>query len=127
LKRNEIANIGRGAVDVHDQLMHMASKLVAHSVNPWETVKVGVRIEDGRVTGVGAKMFRVAGFVPGGMANWKWIIDDAIEMVRARALAAGKELMREISKLPPEQLQKLKPLEMELPNLSEVGKSRDGE
>jgi hypothetical protein len=98
LCRDDVVAIGNGADELHDYLMTQASKLIAHSVNPFERTDVGIGVEHGKVVAVGTMSARLVLFDDAGMKQWgslvkrigNTIVNPRIDAARAAVLAAAE-------------------------------------
>lgn len=125
LKSSDIYKDFDGAIDLHEYLMNQRSKLVAHSVNPYEDVGVGIVLnEKGRPISVGFLTSRLVSFTVNDYKQFNQLSKVALEAVNKKISELDKLLFKEVSGYSDEQLSLLKPVEYTAPNPNEARKSK---
>ena len=70
LTRDDVANIRNNAVELHDYLIAQASKLIAHSVNPFEQTRIGILVIEDTVGGVATLNSRLLSLKESDIIQW---------------------------------------------------------
>jgi hypothetical protein len=107
LKAEEIYKEFEGAETLHEYLIDQRDKLVAHSVNPFEAVSVGLVLDDkGKPVGAGYLSSRLISFTLEDYKQFNHLSKIALEFVNARASALEKQLISEAHALSDDELSK---------------------
>lgn len=75
LTRDDIIDLKKNAIDLHDCLINQANKLIAHSVNPFEQTKVGVVVDDKSMVGIAIFSLRLVSYIEDDIKQWNRLID----------------------------------------------------
>lgn len=111
LDSSRIVGLAENAAEYHEWLMNLANKLIAHSVNPFEQMKVGAVIDEQEQTILGMAHIhaRAVGWQKDGLDQFgrfigllrSNLVDPEIEQLNAVALAsAQKRPFEELAGLP---------------------------
>lgn len=125
LNPEEIYNAFEGATQLHEYLIDQRDKLVAHSVNPFEVVSVGLVLDNqGKPAGAGYLSSRLISFTIEDYKQFNHLSKIALEFVNDKTAALEKQLMEEAKTLSKDELSKLKPLRHTTPNPAQASQSR---
>jgi hypothetical protein len=125
LNPEEIYKEFEGAEKLHEYLIDQRDKLVAHSVNPFEAVSVGLILDNkGKPAGVGYLSSRLVSFTIEDYKQFNHLSKIALEFVNAKISTLEKQLMDEAQTLSNDELSKLKPLRHTAPHPDQAHQSR---
>jgi hypothetical protein len=121
----DVLALSRDALEFHKYLRHQADKLIAHSVNAFEQVKIGVLIDgEDIVEGVHLHAMLV-GFQEYHVRQWLLLVDEIIKKALApKRTAAYRNFLEAAKTVPKSQLMRSPKLEYRPPKPDEVGKPR---
>ena len=125
LGKSDIKLLGGNAAEIHTYHYSQADKLVAHSVNAFDTVKIGAIVESGEVNKFEFRTFRMVGLSKDD--NQKFLAH--IDLLNNKALQprlqlAAELLMEALRRIPVEQIVRAPKLFFDKPDKSAAGKSR---
>lgn len=127
LVAKEIYESFEGAENLHEYLIDQRNKLVAHSVNPFEAVDVGVIVDEKyKVVGAGYLSSRLVSFTIDDYKQFNQLAKLALDFVNGRTEKLEKQLIAEAQKLSKDELTKLKPIRYTAPNSEQAHQSRRG-
>lgn len=125
LNASEIYKDFEGAEELHVYLTAQRDKLVAHSVNPFESVSVGLIVnEKGEPAGAGYLSSRLVSFTIEDYKQFNQLAKIALEFVNAKTSELEKQLMKEAHDLSKDKLSKLKPIRHTTPHPDQARDSR---
>lgn len=125
LNPEEVYNGFEGALQLHKYLIDQRDKLVAHSVNPFEVVSVGLVLDDkGVPASAGYLSSRLVSFTIEDYKQFNYLTKTALEFVNAKTVAFEKQFMKEAMTLSEDELSKLKPLRHTIPYPTQTNQSR---
>jgi hypothetical protein len=124
LKASEVYKGIEGAEKLHKYLINQRDKLVAHSVNPFETVSVGLIMGKGKPAGVGYLSSRLVSFTIEDYKQFNQLAKIALEAVNTKTSELEKQLLIEVSEFKENVLSKLKPVRHTAPHPNEADRSR---
>lgn len=114
-----------GAQELHDYLIAQRNKLIAHSVNPYEDVSVGVVLNgDDKPTSIGYLTSRLVSFITSDYEQIYHLTQIALNSVNQKIDLLHKQLFHEVGKYTSEELQKLTPARYTAPHPSSANKPR---
>lgn len=103
----DVEALGSEAVEIHDFYYAQADKLVAHSVNAFETVKIGVWLKDERLAGVANIGMRFTGYPDDEYRKWAQLIDSLVSgPLWAKTDKAYYEVADAVRELPVSQIRR---------------------
>ncbi|WP_410621762.1 hypothetical protein [Amycolatopsis sp. cmx-8-4] len=112
-------------VEWHRFVVQMRNKHIAHSVNPFEEVRVALFLDDDRnVLGAGPLMMK---HVSGDQQTvWQLgaLASQILDVIRQRASDQLDALLAAAREMEPEALARLKPLELTVPGAEQAGTAR---
>jgi len=125
LNAREMYQNFKGAEKLHEYLIAQRDKLVAHSVNPFESVSVGLIVnKHGEPAGTGYLSSRLISFTIEDYKQFNQLAKVALVFVNARISELEKQLMQEARGLSKDKLNKLKPIRHTTPHPDQVRDSR---
>jgi len=114
-----------GAEDLHEYLINQRNKLIAHSVNPFESVHAGIVMNDqGRPTSVGYFSSRLVSFKVEDYKQFNQLTKIALEATNQKISKVEKLLLAEVTKYSDKELRKLKPARFVVPPPDKAQESR---
>lgn len=114
-----------GALRSHTYFLNQRDKLVAHSVNPFEQVAVGVFLDTaGKVAGYGKLAGQLIATTVEGINNLNQLAKIAIEYNKNAIETTKSKLIEEASRLSPVELEQLENVRFVAPNSGQAGESR---
>jgi len=114
-----------GAPETHDYFMKQRDKLIAHSVNPFEEVGVGVFVSpEGKVVGTGELAAQLVATSVEGFRDLNQMAKIGTEDLMKKIEKQRELLVAEASKMSPNELRKLENVRFTAPEPSRAGDSR---
>jgi hypothetical protein len=114
-----------GAAESHEYFMNQRDKLIAHSVNPFEEVFVGVLVDsDCKVVGVGELAGRLVATSLEGFRDLNQLAKIATKHLIGEITKYKAELLKEASAMPCDELNKLKEVKFTAPSPNKAKDSR---
>jgi hypothetical protein len=127
LHASDVASLGiDGATDAHTYLMNQANKLVAHSVNPFESTLAGVTIDGEKITGIGVQCIRFSHHEEEDIRQWAMLAELLIRKVLQPRIKKAEDAAIECArKTPIAALLKAPLLGHTIPSPADAGKARN--
>jgi hypothetical protein len=117
LSASEIYDGIEGAEDYHKYLISQRSKLIAHSVNPFEAVHAGIILNSqGEPTGVGYLSGRLTGFTADEFRQFNQLAKTALQTVNQKIEQIQELLLVEVGQYSKKELRALKPVRFTVPH-----------
>ncbi|HUC95343.1 MAG TPA: hypothetical protein VMR76_00095 [Candidatus Saccharimonadia bacterium] len=114
-----------GATESHDYFMNQRDKLIAHSVNPFEEVYVGVFVDaDCKVVGVGELSGRLVATSLEGFRDLNQLAKIATEHLMDEITKCKAELLKKASAMTCDELEKLAEVKFTVPSPEQSKDSR---
>lgn len=113
LTHQDVEGLQNNAGDFHAYLIGMASKLIAHSVNPFEKVASGIMVKDNQVYGIQSLNIRLANMPPDKLQQWGRLALEVFNVVHVPRLVAAQTALADAArKLPISEITSMPPLEL---------------
>lgn len=125
LEAGEVYKHIEGADALHKYLIDQRNKLVAHSVNPFEDVSVGIILNNvGRPAGVGYLASRLVSFTVEDWSRFNQLCKTALEWVNEKSTLLQKQLLTETTAYSDQELSKLKIVRYTAPHPNQAQRPR---
>ena len=125
LTSTDIFDNSDGALKSHEYFIKQRSKLIAHSVNPFEQAAVGIFVNSNwKVVGTGEVTMKLTWLPERGFNDLNQLAKRAIEFNKNSIDDYKNKLLKEVSSLSVMKLKKLKNIRLVVPGPDDAGKAR---
>lgn len=100
ISHDEVASLDPSAKEYHNYILSQADKLIAHSVNPFEVLAVGVFVHNEAVIGIAAANMRMK-FDHPEFAQWHSFVSEILnKLVQPKIVAAEAAVLQDAQRRP---------------------------